>query len=1103
MTLKDIDFSVAMYGTTPIIQSNYDVAYTGDESSINLRFAVTDEPELEGATAIVHLKFADSSHIERSLELTESVFSYTLKGTENKHAGVVRADIIITKGGAKFTRAGHKFKIDTSLDASVPLVEYAVDTLDTLVDGAEEWLLQAQIDFGTAQSQRAEEWVADNDARADEFAESQTDRTNAFDASEAARTTGFNASETGRSNTFTVNENAREAAAESGEAARGESFELSEYERTTTFGESEAGRVITFNGSEAGRTIAFNLAEEARSEGYANDHNRAGTDHTTAISDHSISVADHGAFDASQAQRTTDFNAAQTSRSEAFGISEAGRTTTFNASEAGRTTIFNDAEEARATGYTADHSRAGTDHTTAVNDHTLAGTDHTTAASDHTLAGTDHTRADTDHARADIDSATVAGFNARVVDVETDTSLDATNIVPNGGFTEGISSWSSFRSTISAENGKLKIVGDGAGVNPDARRSLTLVNNNKYYLKYDLSYSGTVPVSANVSYASGGERLVTSITKVSTSNVVSATFKSEVTGVGLFIFRTFYVDSATALNAISYLDNVVLIDLTATFGAGKEPTAAEMDRLLARFTNSWFDGTKNLFAARTAIEKQIAIDAGAVMDGKNEITNGEFSNGTNGWVGSNATISAASNILSVVGSGSSINPRVKPVQLLNIVASPGRKMYIRYKARVTNSLCTALNCFIDMSVSGGGFASALGMPSTPNPVLNQWYNIAGIVTFSSVDVGSPFVSPMHSYVDLATATGKVMELQNLLTIDLTATFGAGNEPTVEQMDAIMAKFENSWFDGTKNLFQAKASLSKLMALDARTEFEARNMLANGDMALSTTTPNLADAWAIYGAIPVSVAGNIQTVLATASATGAFTQVFNVISGRKYYGRMGVKSDSALVKLRMAGTAITAADKFHSGGNNFEELSVISTATGTGGVELKTVDLRTSAWTQFQIKYALVIDLTAAFGAGKEPTLAEMDRLMARFPNSWFDGVKPVQTIETLYQEKANKTQEAWITPTLVNGWTVEPGFAVGYRKNEFGVIEFRGRLNGTTLGTSMFTLPTGYRPAQTMSFPVSANGAAGYMFVDTSGSVYYSAGSLIKVNIEPIRIPTV
>lgn len=273
MTLKDIDFSVAMYGTTPIIQSNYDVAYTGDESSINLRFAVTDEPDLEGATAIVHLKFADTSHIERALELTESVFSYTLKGTENKHAGVVRADIIITKGGAKFTRAGHKFKIDTSLDASVPLVEFSVDTLDTLVDGAEEWLLQAQIDFGTAQSQRAEEWVADNDARADEFAESQTDRTNAFDASEAARTTDFNASETRRSNTFTTNENAREAAAESRETARDASYTAAEANRDSQFTATE----LTRSEQESGRVSAESArvtAESARVAKYnelAND----------------------------------------------------------------------------------------------------------------------------------------------------------------------------------------------------------------------------------------------------------------------------------------------------------------------------------------------------------------------------------------------------------------------------------------------------------------------------------------------------------------------------------------------------------------------------------------------------------------------------------------------------------------------------------------------------------------------------------------------------------------------------------------------------------------------------------------------------------------
>ena len=97
-----------------------------------------------------------------------------------------------------------------------------------------------------------------------------------------------------------------------------------------------------------------------------------------------------------------------------------------------------------------------------------------------------------------------------------------------------------------------------------------------------------------------------------------------------------------------------------------------------------------------------------------------------------------------------------------------------------------------------------------------------------------------------------------------------------------------------------------------------------------------------------------------------------------------------------------------------------------------------------------IDLTATFGAGKEPTLAEMDRLMARFPNCWFDGVKPIQTIETLYQEKANKVQEAWITPTFLNGWATSAGYPVGYMKDELGLVQFKGMYIGGATGTVCF-----------------------------------------------------
>ena len=273
MTLKDINFSIEMYGTTPVTQSTYQVVYTGDESSVKVNFAVTDEPDLLDATAEVYLFFGDSSKIVKPMTLTGLVFSYTLTGTQNDHAGIVRADIIITKGGAKYTRAGNKFRIDTSLEANAVLVEYAVDTLDTVVGDAEEWLLQAQTDYGTAQDQRAAEWVADNDTRSDEFTAAQASRATTFNASEASRASTFNSNETGRSNTFTTNENAREAAAQSNQAQAATDHSTA---------------VVDHDIAVADSSLA------------SNDHGTAVADHSTAVVDHSTASADHAAAVADQ-----------------------------------------------------------------------------------------------------------------------------------------------------------------------------------------------------------------------------------------------------------------------------------------------------------------------------------------------------------------------------------------------------------------------------------------------------------------------------------------------------------------------------------------------------------------------------------------------------------------------------------------------------------------------------------------------------------------------------------------------------------------------------------------------------------------------------------
>lgn len=63
--------------------------------------------------------------------------------------------------------------------------------------------------------------------------------------------------------------------------------------------------------------------------------------------------------------------------------------------------------------------------------------------------------------------------------------------------------------------------------------------------------------------------------------------------------------------------------------------------------------------------------------------------------------------------------------------------------------------------------------------------------------------------------------------------------------------------------------------------------------------------------------------------------------------------------------------------------------------------------------------------------------------------------------KANKKQEAWITPTLLNGWyAIRPSEPPQYMKDEFGFIHFRGAISKGESATSniAFQLPYGYRP---------------------------------------------
>lgn len=82
-------------------------------------------------------------------------------------------------------------------------------------------------------------------------------------------------------------------------------------------------------------------------------------------------------------------------------------------------------------------------------------------------------------------------------------------------------------------------------------------------------------------------------------------------------------------------------------------------------------------------------------------------------------------------------------------------------------------------------------------------------------------------------------------------------------------------------------------------------------------------------------------------------------------------------------------------------------------------------------------------------------------------------------------------PAFENGWVnYGSGFAtLRYRKDLSGFVHIKGIVKNGVVGNNIFTLPAGYRPAETEDFVQGCNGAYGQIRVTVTGLVYQSVGA--------------
>lgn len=165
------------------------------------------------------------------------------------------------------------------------------------------------------------------------------------------------------------------------------------------------------------------------------------------------------------------------------------------------------------------------------------------------------------------------------------TGVKGTNLIANGNFNNGTAGWNSsvgqcIASTeeyISAPYAlKCIATGDGAFVN----QSCAHIVGHKEYVSFSY-YVDTYTAGSVFAQSGNSFKLISSPAVRAWTNV---SFIGTQTAGGGLNFNFVGLLSGTA---VVYIDNFIYVDLTATFGAGNEPTAAQIDTMLAQYPNSW------------------------------------------------------------------------------------------------------------------------------------------------------------------------------------------------------------------------------------------------------------------------------------------------------------------------------------------------------------------------------------------------------------------------------------------------------------------------------------------------------------------------------------
>ena len=380
-------------------------------------------------------------------------------------------------------------------------------------------------------------------------------------------------------------------------------------------------------------------------------------------------------------------------------------------------------------------------------------------------------------------------------------------------------------------------------------------------------------------------------------------------------------------------------------------------------TTSWTDG--GVYQATGSSE----------FPATNKVSNSKFSKGTVGWKASIGSIGSTSGeVYSLTTDGSTGEVRTVN-QSIGFVPRKNEKVYFKMEINVETEGITKGNVnFHDWTATGAYHESR---PIYTNTV-NEWQTISDVV-----EITNDFTEQPRFYYSFSSPliAGKKISMRKPTILNLTEIFGAGSEPTKEEVETALAKFGGS-FEGTKSPFLNTKEIHKfLVAKTNEHNFPAVNLIENGNFK-NTLFTGASNNWQTPNLSTINAKNNEVTFTASASA-GQVTQRKDIIANHIYYFFGQIKASNTSVMLDAGGNSTIA--KRHSGSGQYEFLSMLYSYPTNANIAFGVRDYNENGFTSISAKYFGLIDLTEVFGSGNEPSKVELDKIISQFENKWFDG----------------------------------------------------------------------------------------------------------------------